>query len=86
MWWEHRALNTLVHWVSGMKWSEYPGVFELACRSAEALLSNKRVGSPVAETFIEAILLVIKEKGTECLATYKLLLAVLDIPAVKQVR
>lgn len=86
MWWEHGALRALVQWVSGLTWSKDSEVFELACRSTEALLGNERVGSPVAETFIEAVLVVIKEKGTECLAIYKQLLAVLDIPAVKQVR
>lgn len=83
--WEHGALQALVQMVAGLTWSRDSEVFELAQRAAEALLGNERVGSPIAETFIKAVCIVIKEKGTECLSVYKLLLAVLDIPSVKQV-
>ena len=85
MWWEHGALKALVRMVSTLVWPLGQELFELARRAAQVLLGEAPVGSPVADTFMEAVCFFIEEKGSECLAVYKLVLALLDRPAVKQV-
>ncbi|CAD7699932.1 unnamed protein product, partial [Ostreobium quekettii] len=86
MWWEHGALKSLVRMVSTLVWPNGSELFELARRAALVLLSQASVGSPVADTFMETVTAVVQEKGSECLAVYKLVLALLDRPAVKQVQ